>query len=121
MTGPATFERHAPRFGDDLIAQQIVGSDDQEYTVSIFGDGGGHVLALCALRRRLAASSTVKAVSTFPTELPGLGQTVARLVAHFRPEGPTNLQFRRTNEGWRLLEVNPRISSVDVDSDSVRL
>ena len=112
VTDAATFELHAAKLGEDLIAQQIVGSDDQEYTVSVFGDGRGRVLALCALRRKLAADgSTVKAVSALPADVPGLAETVARLVEHFRPEGPTNLQFRQTNEGWKLLEINPRISS----------
>lgn len=109
---PATFELHAEKLGDHLIAQQIVGTDDQEYTISIFGDGRGKVLAQCALRRRLAADgSTAKAVSVLPTDVPGLAETVTRLVEHFRPEGPTNLQFRLTSSGWKLLEINPRISS----------
>lgn len=112
VADPATFETNASKLGGDLIAQQIVGSDDQEYTVSVFGDGAGHVLALCALRRKLAADgSTAKAVSVLPAQVPGLGETVGRLAEHFRPEGPTNLQFRQTNDGWKLLEINPRISS----------
>jgi carbamoyl-phosphate synthase large subunit len=29
----------------------------------------------------------------------------------FRPQGPTNFQFRRSDGGPKLLEINPRISS----------
>jgi carbamoyl-phosphate synthase large subunit len=112
VSDEATFEVHAASLGNELIAQEIVGSNDHEYTVSVFGDGGGDILALSTLRRRLAADgSTSKAVSVLPGDAPGLEETVIRLVEHFRPEGPTNLQFRQTDEGWKLLEINPRISS----------
>jgi carbamoyl-phosphate synthase large subunit len=108
----ATFALHSAGLGDHLIAQRIVGSDDQEYTVSMFGDGTGAVLALSALQRKLAADgSTGKATSRPLSELPGLDQAVTRLAAHFKPEGPTNLQFRRVHDDWKLLEINPRISS----------
>lgn len=107
-----TFERHAPELGDRLFAQQIVGSDSQEFTVSIFGDGTGASVAMSCLHRKLAADgSTAKATCRLPGDLPGLEDVITRLAAHFRPEGPTNLQFRHVDTEWKLLEINPRISS----------
>ena len=106
------FTQHLNDLGEMSIAQRIVGSNDKEYTVSVFGDGSGQLLTISVLRRKLAADgSTTKAVSVLPEEVPALIETVKRLVHHFRPIGPTNLQFRDTDEGWKLLEINPRISS----------
>lgn len=103
------FEDHAHRLGEHLMAQPIVGSDDSEYTVAVFGDGVGGVCGTIALQRRLAVDgSTAKAWRRHP---PGLDETVQRLCAHFQPVGPTNLQFRQHGDGWKLLEINPRISS----------
>ena len=105
----ATFNQNRSEFGSVLIAQQLVGSDDREFTVSIFGDAEGGVLAMSCLRRRLAADgSTVKAISEHHD---GLVEVVKRLAQHFRPEGPTNFQFREVGHEWKLLEINPRISS----------
>ena len=103
------FERHASRLGAELIAQPILGRDDEEYTVAVFGDGNGRVCACITLRRRLAAEgATAKA---WVSEPPGLRRTVEKLCAHYRPLGPTNLQFRHDEDCWKLLEINPRISS----------
>lgn len=104
-----TFSRYAAHLGDDLMAQPLVGNDDAEYTVAAFGDGTGAVRASISLRRRLAQDgSTAKA---WVSECSDLNAIVAKLFAKFRPTGPTNLQFRKTADGWKLLEINPRISS----------
>lgn len=109
VTKRADFEVHAAFLGDVLMAQPLVGSDEQEYTVGVFGDGQGGVACSITLQRRLAADgSTAKA---WVRHEPSLDEVVRRLCACFRPVGPTNLQFRRDVTGWKLLEINPRISS----------
>jgi carbamoyl-phosphate synthase large subunit len=106
---PADFAAYSADLGTRLMAQPVIGSDEEEYTVSIFGDGRGQVNASIALRRRLAPDgSTAKA---WVASHPDLDDVVRSLCDHFRPVGPTNLQFRRDNAGWKLLEINPRISS----------
>lgn len=103
------FIKSAEKLGHDLLAQPIIGSDDEEYTVAAFGDGLGHLFASITLQRRLAADgSTAKA---WVRQHDGLDEVVASLCEHFKPIGPTNLQFRKDGEGWKLLEINPRISS----------
>ena len=109
ISTPAEFAVHAADLGTRLMAQPIIGDDEEEYTVAVFGDGSGHVNASITLRRRLAADgSTAKA---WVASHPGLDNVVRSLCGHFRPVGPTNLQFRRDGDGWKLLEINPRISS----------
>jgi carbamoyl-phosphate synthase large subunit len=103
------FQQWASKLGSDLMAQPIVGSDDEEYTVAIFGNGQGEIDASISLQRRLAADgSTAKA---WVRDLEHLSATVTSLCKHFKPIGPTNLQFRKVGIHWKLLEINPRISS----------
>ena len=103
------FAKHAHRLGDYFLAQPIVGRDDEEYTVAAFGDGAGNIgTSITLLRQLSAAGATDKA---WVRQSDSLDQTVARLCAHFKPVGPTNLQFRKVDDGWKLLEINPRISS----------
>lgn len=103
------FDSHKARLGEYLMVQPVVGTDDEEYTVAVFGDGQGNSCASITLQRRLAQDgSTAKA---WGRNIESLDRVVSRLCAHFRPVGPTNLQFRRDGEGWKLLEINPRISS----------
>lgn len=103
------FDAAAAKLGDELMAQPLVGSDNGEYTVAVFGDGTGAVNAAIYLRRLLAKDgSTAKA---WVESGAGLNDAVAGLCRHFKPIGPTNLQFRKDGNGWKLLEINPRISS----------
>lgn len=103
------FDPHADRLGSTLIAQPFVGNDAEEYTVGAFGIGDGVVRAQIAMRRHLSAQGATDKAWVFSD--PTLDAVVARLFAIFKPIGPTNLQFRKTIAGWKLLEINPRISS----------
>lgn len=104
------FTPWAALLGEILMAQPIIGSANQEYTVAVFGDGRGAACASITFLRSLASDgSTAKA---WVRHEPTLDAVVARLCRHFKPVGPTNLQFRRAADGtWKLLEINPRISS----------
>ena len=92
------------------MLQRIVGSDDQEYTVGVFGLGGGRYIGPLIFRRRLSAAG-----NTLEAEVIGrhdvLEAAVERLCAYFTPVGPTNLQFRLEGDTPYLLEINPRFSS----------
>ena len=103
------FDAHKARLGEYLMAQPVIGTDDEEYTVAVFGDGEGNACSSITLRRRLGQDgSTAKA---WVCSIESLDRVASRLCAHFQPIGPTNLQFRRISESWKLLEINPRISS----------
>ncbi|MDH5765820.1 MAG: ATP-grasp domain-containing protein [Gammaproteobacteria bacterium] len=103
------FMLSAEKLGHDLMAQPIIGCDEEEYTVGVFGNGLGTVNAFIVFKRRLAADgSTVKAWVRHDEQL---YEVVSTLCAHFKPIGPTNLQFRKHGDCWKLLEINPRISS----------
>jgi carbamoyl-phosphate synthase large subunit len=103
------FAKISPATKTTLMAQPIVGRDDEEFTVSAFCDGRGGYSALMALRRRLSKDGfTEKAEVVDQVEF---SDAVQDLCGAFSPRGPTNFQFRKTDYGLKLLEINPRISS----------
>jgi carbamoyl-phosphate synthase large subunit len=105
----AAFAPHAARLGAELLAQRIVGTDEEEYTVSVFCDADGAPRTGMALRRRLSPEGATRWAETVPMD--PFAPVVARLCAALRPEGPTNFQFRMERGAPMLLEINPRISS----------
>lgn len=103
------FLRHKYDIGPILMAQPIVGSDDEEFTTSAFCDGLGGFFTSMTLRRKLSNDGyTDRAAVVATNEFIG---TISDLCKRFRPIGPTNFQFRKCGDGIKLLEINPRISS----------
>lgn len=90
------------------MIQQFVGSDDEEYTVSVFGFCDGSISLPFMLRRKLKYGSTFEAKTI---EDAGLSETVSRLATELKVVGPTNFQFRKVGKDFLLLEINPRFSS----------
>ncbi len=103
------FLPHRTAVGSVLMAQPLVGNDEEEFTTSAFCDGLGGYFASMTLRRKLSRDGfTDKAEVVDSTEFTPAIDELCRL---FRPLGPTNFQFRRCAEGPKLLEINPRLSS----------
>ncbi len=95
--------------GHNLMVQPIIGDDSEEYTISVFGDGVGAMSAIMTLKRKLSKdgfTDRAEVVSSNEFE-----QIVHALCEEFKPIGPTNLQFRRHGDNFKLLEINPRLSS----------
>lgn len=104
-----TFMRHQKDIGQILMVQPIVGSDDEEFTTSAFCDGCGGFYASMTLKRKLSRDGfTEKAEVVATDEFIG---TISGLCKRFHPIGPTNFQLRKCEDGIKLLEINPRISS----------
>ncbi len=109
VVSEAVFDQHRADIGAVLMAQPIVGNDEEEFTTSAFCDGHGGYFASMTLRRKLSRDGfTDKAEVADTAEFVPTIDALCRL---FRPLGPTNFQFRRCSDGPRLLEINPRISS----------
>ncbi len=103
------FLKHEEYFGKILMAQPIIGTDDEEYSVSAFCDGLGGFTSIMMLKRKLAREGfTEKAEVVDSLEIRNQIRILCNL---FKPLGPTNFQFRKHNNGFKLLEINPRISS----------
>ncbi len=92
------------------LFQPSVGSIDEEYTISVFGDGNGNYIDSLILRRYLSIAGASEKTFTIKDDRK-LMNAVNDLVEIFKPDGPTNFQFRKKNDIVYLLEINPRISS----------
>lgn len=94
----------------EFMAQRLVGGDDEEYTVAVFGYGDGDSSDPVTLRRRIGlGGATWQAETVEQNEV--IDNAVAVLNRAFRPMGPTNYQFRQEGDFLYLLEINPRISA----------
>lgn len=105
-----TYSRHQDNIGSVLMAQPIVGNDNEEYTTSAFCDGVGGFDARMTLRRKLSRDGYTEKAEVI-TAMPEIDEALATLCSYFKPRGPTNFQFRRHHDVMKLLEINPRISS----------
>lgn len=103
------FEQYESEIGKSLIMQEYVGNADEEYTASAFFDRISSLKAYIVMRRKLSkAGYTESSEVVFIDELIDIIRELSNL---FKPIGPTNFQFRRHKGQWKLLEINPRISS----------
>lgn len=96
-------------FNDEIMAQPIIGNDDDEYTVSGFFDDNSRLLAYQQLRRKLSKEGFTESAQTI--NIRNIEKILTDLADVFKPVGPTNFQFRKHNGTLKLLEINPRISS----------
>lgn len=95
---------------ESFIAQEIVGTEDEEYTVGVFGDGQGSAVAKIVLKRWLSAEgATARALTVCAS--PSMEAAIGRITQGLAPVGPFNLQFRMHEGEARLLEINARMSS----------
>lgn len=103
------FLKSSDSLGSLLMAQPIVGSAEEEYTVSAFLDQDSNLLCFMGLRRKLAKEGFTEKAEVF--DVPGAKEAIEELSKLFKPVGPTNFQFRMHGGRLKLLEINPRISS----------
>jgi carbamoyl-phosphate synthase large subunit len=97
------------RTTDGYLIQRIIGARQDEYTVGSFGFGDGTSIGPLIFRRLLTRAGNTGEAEV--VEHPAIAAACARIIQHYRPIGPTNLQFRVENGDAYLLEINPRLSS----------
>lgn len=92
------------------IFQHIIGSIEEEYTVSIFGLADGTFADSIILRRKLAQTGATDKATVLLDDA-DIMNYVSEICKITQPIGPTNIQLRKDNGKVYLLEINPRISS----------
>jgi carbamoyl-phosphate synthase large subunit len=102
------FEAHKGKLGKDCIMQPIIGTEDEEFTVSAFFDTSSQLIDFFALKRKLSGDGFTAQAQVVNFEFE---EHLLSLAAAFKPVGPTNFQFRIDRGQVKLLEINPRISS----------
>lgn len=102
------FDIHKHKIGSELMMQPIIGTDDEEYTVSAFFDKASQLIDYLPLKRRLSTDGYTQEAQVVDYDFETIISDLAKV---FKPIGPTNFQFRIDREDVKLLEINPRISS----------
>ncbi len=103
------FAQYAHEIGNRLMMQEYVGNEDEEYTVSVFFDKESQIRAVMGMKRKLSGTGFTEMAEVVDEEQ--FREEIAQLAKIFKPIGPTNFQFRKHKEKFKLLEINPRISS----------
>lgn len=103
------FEENKESFGEILMAQPVIGSENEEFTVSAFFDNNNDLCCFICLKRKLSNEGFTSYAKT--VDIDGIEEILVQLARIFKPIGPTNLQFRNLEGQLKLLEINPRISS----------
>ncbi|CAB3883652.1 ATP-grasp domain-containing protein [Achromobacter ruhlandii] len=106
----ADFTYWQRKAGTDWMLQRVVGNAHEEFTVGVFGLGGGRRLRPLVFRRRLSTAGNTLVAEVVSTH-PVIEAATDRLCGYFQPLGPTNFQFRVEAGTAFLLEINPRFSS----------
>lgn len=104
-----TFEKYKDEIGKTLMLQEFVGTNDEEYTISGFFDKNSNLKALLSMQRKLSKQGFTEIAKV--VDLKEIKDIIEELAKIFKPIGPTNFQFRNHKGKWKLLEINPRISS----------
>lgn len=92
------------------IFQRIIGTDSEEYTVSVFGNGEGGYVDYIILKRTLAQTGATDKAQVLRYD-EAIINYIDKICQITKPIGPTNIQLRKELEEVFLLEINPRISS----------
>lgn len=105
-----TLNKYKMQIGSNLILQEFIDGNDSEITASAFFDKNSQLKAYIMLERKLSSQGFTEKARI--VEVSEIKSHIDRLAKFLTPVGPTNFQFRRDDNGkWKLLEINPRISS----------
>lgn len=103
------YQKYKDKITKDLIMQPIIGTDEEEYTVSAFYDKEHNLIDYLPLKRKLSSNGYTESAEVVNYDFSNILEKIASIV---KPLGPTNFQFRLDkNNNMKLLEINPRISS----------
>lgn len=91
----------------DPIIQEYVGNSDEEYTMTVFSDG--NIVNSIAFKRTLGFGGMSRSVElVHDDQIQIIAEKIARF---FNLVGSINVQMRKTEDGFCVFEINPRISS----------
>jgi carbamoyl-phosphate synthase large subunit len=96
----------------DMVLQQYLPEDQEEYTVGICVGADGKILSAIALNRQLKDGITMVATSN-PTSIhyKDITDYCKQVTKTLKPYGPCNFQLRLWKGKAYIFEINPRFSS----------
>lgn len=93
--------------GESSVIQEVIGTDREEYTATVFFDRTRQPVAMLVMHRELLQGTSYRVEPCFDSTI---RQTVAGWASQFDALGPVNFQFRLTAQGPVCFEVNLRFS-----------
>ncbi|MDO8282165.1 MAG: ATP-grasp domain-containing protein [Thermodesulfovibrionia bacterium] len=90
-----------------LIAQEMIGSAEEEYTTGVFSDG--QAVSAITFRRRLGFGGL--SVEAVLEDIPFLDNIARKISKETGLTGSINIQSRRAGDIFIPYEINPRLSS----------
>ncbi|MCI9530673.1 MAG: ATP-grasp domain-containing protein [Lachnospiraceae bacterium] len=90
----------------EAVAQEYIGTPEEEYTMGVFSDGVD-VKSIIFKRRLGAGGMTCRAELVEDTEAGRIAETAAKALGL---EGSINIQMRKKDGRYYIFEINPRIS-----------
>src|SRR5207248_1111678 len=93
--------------GKEMILQEYLRPDDEEYTVAVFTAKDGRQAGAISFKRELFAGNTYRA---WVNHNSAVIEEAEAVVEALKPFGPCNVQLRLTERGPVTFEVNPRFS-----------
>lgn len=103
------FEYFVEKIDNQCIFQKLISTIDEEFTISIFGDGDGGYFDYIILKRYLSHEGATSRATLIESKI--IMDYIDVITGLLKPKGPTNIQIRIENDLPYLLEINPRISS----------
>ena len=100
------FQFYAKRY-PTFIAQELIGTDDQEYTCGLFRSGDGETRTVI-YRRKLTGGFSGYGKLMDDVQIDQLLRTIAKKLDL---RGSINVQLRQSQKGPVVFEINPRFSS----------
>jgi len=119
------FVKYMLKHGIDIIAQEYIDYDNNEYTIGVSSDCQGNVLGSIILKRLINNALTTNKKFKFNNKnliiSSGISQgefindenikrQAEEIAKKLRSKGPMNIQVRVSNNKLLLLEINPRLS-----------
>lgn len=119
------FSGYMLKQGVDIVAQEYVGSDNEEYTIGVSSDFEGKLLGSIVVRRIInnALSTRLKVnykgqqliISSGVSQgevchMPDLQRQAEDIAVKLGSKGPVNIQCRYVDGELMLMEINPRLS-----------
>jgi len=117
--------RYMLKKGLKVVAQEYIGSADEEYTIGVSSDKDSNVLgSICvkkmvtnalATRLKIPSNEKILTISSGISQgevcyVPELQQQAEKIAKALNSKGPLNIQCRYIEGKLMLMEINPRIS-----------
>src|SRR3989344_1682877 len=92
---------------DDPIVQEYLRPDDEEYTSEVLMLDKKKILGHITMKRELLEGTTVTAIID---DYNNINKVIREVAYKLKPYGSCNFQFRLTERGPVIFEINPRFS-----------